>query len=193
MPRRIDTPMIIARFGDRVIGWAGNNEGGRLSGDAEWVENAKTASAANVEYTLYSGINLKADITDPENPAGAFAALAWFARERIIVKTAPAGMMESLGLLESPEEVDTFEGYSGEVTEEEREFVETHLPLTLDGEEVWVALETLKGSSSTPDLLHKFLKKMAEDEEETDSDVPDEKEDPENSTESEDEAGNTAE
>lgn len=165
MPRKIDTPIIVARYGDKVAGWAGDDKGGRLSGDTEWVQAAKDASDVGMEFTLYNGISLKADISDPKNPAGAFAALAWYAKERILIKTAPEGMMESLGLLETPEEVDLLEDYPGEITEEDREFIATHVNLVIDGQDVWLPLSTLQESGASPDLLSTFLKDFAKDDE----------------------------
>jgi len=165
MPRKIDTPIIVARYGDKVAGWAGDDKGGRLSGDTEWVQAAKDASAVGLEFTLYNGIPLKADITDPNNPAGAFAALAWYAKERILVKTAPEGMMESLGLLDAPEEVDLFEGYEGEITEEDREFAATHVNMIIDGQDTWVPLAQLKALAPPSEFLANFLKDFSQEEE----------------------------
>lgn len=165
MPKKTDTPMIVARYGDKVAGWVGSEQGGRLYGDEEWVASAKLAAEANLEFTLYEDIALKADINDPENPAGAFAALAWFAKERIRITKAPAGMMESLGLLDTPAEVDVIEGYDEKITDEERLFLETHVELTVDGESTWVPLAKLKSTSDTRthalDVLRKALAENA--------------------------------
>lgn len=163
MPKKSDSPMIVARFGDKVAGWVASDEGGRLYGDTEWVASAKAAAEANLEFVLYEDIELKADISDPKNPAGAFAALAWLAKERIRITKAPEGMMESLGLLDTPEEIDVLEGYDGEVTEEDRLFLETHVELNLDGESVWVPLEKLKSTSdSRANALAMLRKALAE-------------------------------
>lgn len=163
MPKKTDSPMIVARFGDKVAGWIGSEKGGRLYGDDEWVASAKAAADANLEFTLYEDIDLKADINDPENPAGAFAALAWLAKERIRITKAPEGMMESLGLLETPEEIDVLDGYDGEVTDEERLFFETHVELTVEGESIWVPLDKLKSSSeSRTNALEVLRKALAE-------------------------------
>jgi hypothetical protein len=168
MPRKIDTPIIIARYGDKVAGWAGDENGGRLTGDKEWIETARAASDARLEYTLYSGLTVTADITDPNNPAGAFAALAWYPKERILIKTAPEGMMESLGLLNTPETVDYFDDYDGEVSEEDKEFIATHVSLTVDGEDIWVPLAKLKDNSSSPAVISTFLAKLAQEDESDD-------------------------
>lgn len=176
MPRKIDTPIIVARYGNKVIGWAGDDQGGKLAGDAEWVQAARDASATNLEFVLYGDIKLKADITDPKNPAGAFAALAWYTKERILVTKSPAGMLASLGLLEAPVEVDLFEGYKGEITEEDIEFSLTHVQLVIDGDDVWVPLSHLQDKNGTPELLSKFLKdfgKEDEPEDESNDDVED--------------------
>ena len=157
MPKKTDSPMIVARFGDKVAGWVGSAKGGRLYGDDEWVANAKAAADVNLEFTLYEDIALKADIDDPKNPAGAFAALAWFAKERIRITKAPEGMMASLGLLDTPAEIDVLDGYDGEVTDEERLFLETHVELTIDGESVWVPLAMLQ---SSPDSRTKALEEL---------------------------------
>lgn len=144
MPKKADNPMIVARYGDKVAGWVGSEKGGRLYGDDEWVKSAKDAAAANLEFTLYGDVDLRADIDDPNNPAGAFAALAWFARERIRISKAPEGMMDSLGLLDTPAEIDVLDGWDAEATEEERLFLETHVELEVDGESVWVPLAKLQ-------------------------------------------------
>lgn len=157
MPKKLDSPIIVARFGDKVAGWVGSEKGGRLYGDEEWVEAAKLAADTNLEFTLYEDIDLKADIDDPENPAGAFAALAWFAKERIRITKAPEGMMDALGLLDTPLEVDVLDGYDGEVTDEERLFLETHVELDIDGESVWVPLAQLK---STPEARFTTLEAL---------------------------------
>ena len=163
MPKKTDSPMIVARFGDKVAGWVGSDKGGRLYGDEEWVASAKTAADANIEFTLYEDIDLKADIDDPKNPAGAFAALAWFAKERIRITKAPEGMMASLGLLDTPEEIDVLDIYDGEYTEDDREFLETHVELTIDGEKVWVPLDKLKSSpDSRTNALESLRKALAE-------------------------------
>lgn len=157
MPKKSESPMIVARFGDKVAGWVGSEKGGRLYGDEEWVASAKAAAEANLEFTLYEDIELKADIDDPSNPAGAFAALAWLAKERIRITQAPEGMMESLGLLDTPEEVDILEGYDGEVTDEDRLFLETHVELNVDGESVFVPLVKLQ---SNPDSRNNALEAL---------------------------------
>lgn len=144
MPKKTDNPMIVARYGDKVAGWVGSEKGGRLYGDDEWVKSAKDAAAVNLEFTLYGDVDLKADIDDPNNPAGAFAALAWFARERIRISKAPEGMMDSLGLLDTPAEIDVLDGWDEEATDEERLFLETHVELEVDGESVWVPLAKLQ-------------------------------------------------
>lgn len=148
MPKKTDSPMIVARYGDKVAGWVGSEKGGRLYGDEEWVKSAREAADVNLEFTLYEDVDLRADIDNPENPAGAFAALAWYAKERIRITKAPEGMMDSLGLLDTPAEIDVFDGYDGEATDEERLFLETHVELVVDGDSVWVPLAKLK---STPE------------------------------------------
>lgn len=163
MPKKTDSPMIVARFGDKVAGWVGSDKGGRLYGDEEWVASAKEAASVNLEFTLYEDIDLKADIDDPSNPAGAFAALAWLAKERIRITKAPAGMMESLGLLDTPLEVDTLDSHDGNFTEDDREFLETHVELTIDGEKVWVPLDKLKSSpDSRTNALEALRKALTE-------------------------------
>jgi hypothetical protein len=163
MPKKTDSPMIIARFGDKVAGWVGSDKGGRLYGDEEWVASAKAAADANLEFTLYEDIDLKADIDDPANPAGAFAALAWLAKERIRITKAPEGMMESLGLLDTPEEIDVLDGYDGDVTDEERLFLETHVELNIDGENVFVPLASLQSNAdSRTNALEALRKALAE-------------------------------
>lgn len=163
MPKKTDSPMIVARYGDKVAGWVGSEKGGRLYGDEEWVKSAKDAAEANLEFTLYEDIELRADIDDPANPAGAFAALAWFARERIRISKAPEGMMDSLGLLDTPVEVDVLDGWDGEASDEERLFLETHVELEVDGESVWVPLEKLQTNpESRFNALEALRKALAE-------------------------------
>jgi hypothetical protein len=157
MPKKADNPMIVARYGDKVAGWVGSEKGGRLYGDEEWVKSAKDAAAANLEFTLYEDIDLRADIDDPNNPAGAFAALAWFARERIRISKAPEGMMDALGLLDTPAELDVLDGWDGEATEEERLFLETHVEIEVDGESVWVPLAKLQ---TTPESRFNALEAL---------------------------------
>lgn len=159
MARKDDAPMIVARFGDRVVGWVGNHDGGILYGDQEWIDSAKAVAAVGLEYTLYEDIDLKADIDDPSNPAGAFAALAWLPKERIRIEKAPEGMMNSIGLLDAPGEVDYFEGWDGEITDEDRLFIETHVELTVNGESVWVPLKSLKSGDDSRNAAIKLLQR----------------------------------
>lgn len=159
MAKKIDTPMIVARYGDRVAGWVGTETGGMLYGDTEWVESAKAAAAAGLEFTLYEDIELKADIDDPKNPAGAFAALAWFAKERISIKKAPEGMLTALGLLEEPE-ILTPEDLPDDFTDEEKEFYATHLRLEIDDEPVYVPLASLKATDAMPASITKVFSEM---------------------------------
>lgn len=156
MPKKIDTPMIVARYGDKIAGWVGNEDGGMLYGDKEWVENAKAVAASGLEFTLYEDVALKADIDDPQNAAGAFAALAWFPKERIRIIKAPEGMMESLGLLDTPAEY-TGEDWPENFTEEDKEFFETHLRVEIDDDIVYLPLASLKTDNYAPSNLTRVL------------------------------------
>lgn len=137
MPRTPKNPIIVATFDGRTIGWSGGENGCRLIGDEEWMSVARAASAVGLEFTLYEDIDLKADLDDMNNPAGAFAAMAWYAKERIRVKQAPEGMMEELGLLMEPEMVGDNE---------------SSVPVALDGNPHDVPLKTL-GTADSSKLL----------------------------------------
>lgn len=156
MPRTPKNPIIVATFDGRTIGWSGG-ETCRVTGDDEWVAVARAASAAKLEFTLYENLQLTADLDDAENPAGAFAAMAWFAKERIRVKQSPEGMMESLGLYVEPIEV-TFDEEG--LTEEERKFRQTHLRTIIDGREHWIPLSSLQNADKTPPVLFATLKDL---------------------------------
>lgn len=148
---------IIARYEDRVIGWVGSEKKCRLYGDDEWVARATAASLVGLEFELYNGINLKADIEDYQNPAGAFAAMAWFAKERIDIREAPEGMMESIGLLETPEYFEPLFDVDN-ATEEEVEFASRHLHLILDGQDVYLPLSKLVEDTRPPlEQLRNFI------------------------------------
>lgn len=136
------SPRIIARYGDKVIGWVGSATKCRLYGDKEWVHEAKMASIANLEFTLYEDIALTANINDYMKPEQAFAAMAWFAKERIEVIEAPDGMMASLGLLQVPEIFEP-EERSDDIFSEVIPTTETHLKIFFDGEDKWIPLDTL--------------------------------------------------
>ncbi|MBC9705988.1 MAG: hypothetical protein H9W81_13650 [Enterococcus sp.] len=112
---------------------------------------ARAASDAKLEFSLYNGIEFKADLDDQNNPNGAFAAMAWFAKERIRVRQAPEGMMESLGLYPEPVEVTLEE--DEELNEEEFKFQQTHLRTIIEGKEHWIPLTALRGSAQTPQVL----------------------------------------
>lgn len=145
------SPRIIARYGDKVIGWVGSATKCRLYGDKEWVHEANMASVANLEFTLYENIALIANIDDYMKPEQAFAAMAWFAKERIEVIEAPDDMMASLGLLEVPEAFEPEERLD-DIFSEVIPTTETHLKIFFDGEDIWIPLNTLiaeRNSSNT--------------------------------------------
>lgn len=136
------SPRIIARYGDKVIGWVGSAKMCRLYGDKEWVNIATMASTANLAFSLYDGIELTANIHDHTKPEQAFAAMAWFAKERIEVMEAPDNMMTSLGLLDKPLELEPEERYD-DVESDDVVTTETHLRVLLDGKDVWLPLSSL--------------------------------------------------
>lgn len=157
MPRTPKNPIIVATFDGRTIGWSGG-ETCRVTGDDEWVAVAQAASAARLEFTLYEGIDLKANLDDADDPAGAFAAMAWFAKERIRVKQAPDGMMEALGLYPEPMEVTLDD--EKDLTEEERNFRNTHVALTIDGKQQWIPLTSLQNTTVAPAVLMETLRDL---------------------------------
>lgn len=167
MPRTPKNPIIVATFDGRTIGWSGG-ETCRVTGDDEWVAVARAASTAKLEFTLYESIDLKADLDDADNPLGAFAAMAWFAKERIRVKQAPEGMMESLGLYSEPLTVEVTEG----LTDEEREFQSTHLALMVDGKKQWIPLKNLQNNqAAVPQVFMDTLRDLGVGMEEPGKDI----------------------
>lgn len=143
MPKKIEEPVLVVEYRGKVAGWIGSVHGCKVRGDAEWIASAKEASLMQAEFDLHEGhVHLIADLDDPVNAAGAFAAFAWMAKERIRVLKAPEGLLDELMLLAEPEEslIYDFEA-NRELTDEERDYYETHYYVEMEnGEDVWIPL-----------------------------------------------------
>lgn len=147
MPRKIEEPILVVEYEGRFAGWIGSPRGCRVYGDTEWIEHARLASGAKLNFSIHEGmVPLQADLNDGRNPAGAFAAFAWFARERIRVKQAPAGLMEELGLLMEPLELTVADEFENSVlSPEERDYLETHYLIETTNGEQWLPLNKPNG------------------------------------------------
>lgn len=82
---------IVVRINNKLITWTH----GRLSGDVELIEQAKYMDSFS-ELVFFPITTVSAEISNPDNPAGAIAAMWGISPERAIVETADADLIVEL-------------------------------------------------------------------------------------------------
>lgn len=96
--RKSQEPIIVVGYGNKVAGWIGV-PGGRLMGDEKIAKAARLAASTNMLISMYQELfTAKAQIDDPQNLLGVFAAFYAYDNERIRLLKAPAALWEELGL-----------------------------------------------------------------------------------------------
>lgn len=103
--RKSQEPIIVVGYGSKIAGWVGV-PGGRLMGDEEVVKAARLAAAIKLETPMYRHLfTAPAQIDDPKNLLGVFAAFYSYDQERIRLLKAPRELWEVLGFSPTSEQV----------------------------------------------------------------------------------------
>lgn len=103
--RKSQEPIIVIGFGSKIAGWVGV-PGGRLMGDPDVVKAARLAAADQMEISMYRNLfTTKADISNPKNLLGVFAAFYAYDDARIRLLKAPQELWDQLGFIPTKEQV----------------------------------------------------------------------------------------
>lgn len=102
--RKSQEPIVVVGFGSKIAGWAGV-PGGRLMGDPDVVKAARLAAADEMKVSMYRNLfTAKAEISNPKNLLGVFAAFYAYDDARIRLLKAPKELWDELGFTPTKEQ-----------------------------------------------------------------------------------------
>lgn len=154
MPKKIEEAILVVEYDGRFAGWIGGKYTCRTYGDERWISSARLASDAKREVVLANEVDpLIANLDDPQDVVGAFAAFASLAKDRIRIKKCPDGFYDELGFMI----IHDFEETEG-MSEEEIEHYRTHYTITrADGTTLVMPTPSQERAETWQEDLYQFI------------------------------------